>query len=796
MKKTLILIFTLIFTACMSSCTKVDEDELAPMLSFVENEDGNLKYSLSSLIKASAELDGSIALILEYENGFGRELKVNVNAANGKLHTEESFQLAPTADLTEFSLPLYGKIDEIGPFSVGLTFKSPKESPFSKTISLFANDPLPTTEFDWKQAILVDKVFNNIENSSLLKIPYTKGYGREVTCTLASECGLEGTVSVTLNGNFEENQAGEPGFVEIPVTGNPQVFGKQKVNVLVSSVGIKVEGQPEIEIMENTGKFDLPEFGQEFSVAGHLYKNVPVGVREPVKISIPYKKGFSNQVVYAVNSHNGLLVAEREIQLNAGTGASALEFELEGTPAVLGNQTLTGYVKMKESEEVLLDFSFDVNVLSPGDLVIESASLADALFEGTVAATNLQVFYKDGYNRKATVEVEFVDAVKSGLTIAVPQSIQLAESGVIKLAVFGDAPVGGFYTGKVFLTPEGEKTVSADFAFEVGSDKPAAALFLKRSLIVGTPLTMNMATTDNCMRIFYENGFDRQVKVKISGVVEADESATLAGEKGYVDVPVTGTPSAEFSNVNIEVTADGKVFSQEMNLFAGNKVEYNGLPYYELYFDVNGDGAVNAGEVWLDRNIGATTNDPGHHGEFKVPESTLGNFYYWGRTYTEYSPIIEKDGKRQPERSLEWNVVPGSKDPKLTWNICPEGYRLPTENEWRYMFNSMMGTDFQDAPKGPRVIDFQDKGYGCGLADIMNSPLRFAMTGVHDNKVENTFGTLACYWCSSWFNAGAQGGWVPIRIVFGGDQNNGKANIGPAESKHTTASVRCIRDIK
>jgi hypothetical protein len=116
----------------------------------------------------------------------------------------------------------------------------------------------------------------------------------------------------------------------------------------------------------------------------------------------------------------------------------------------------------------------------------------------------------------------------------------------------------------------------------------------------------------------------------------------------------------------------------DMNKEKCNIVLHNGLQYKEIV-------SPYTGRIWLDRNIGAI-NSMRYAGD----ADSFGDYYQWGRDsdgheYEESEEFIIKDDflpdgdwtKEDNEgldRSLFWSDISGE-------GICPEGFRVPTEDE-------------------------------------------------------------------------------------------------------------------
>ena len=779
--KFIILVACLCILVCLQSCVKEMEGVDNPMLEFIEEEDGKW-FELSSPIKAGTPLSGDVSLIVKYKNGYSRQIEITLNAGSGELYTDEKFFLSEGSGDSELRIPLYGKVESMGEFSLGLTFKPLKESPISKTIKLFANDPLEEFSFNWNSASISDKVYDNMENSTVMSIPYSNGYGRNVVIDVRSDAGLNGNLSTQLNGNYEDKVAGDNGVVEIPLSGIPSEHGEVILDVTVTSAGLIANGNVTIKVEENTGEFPAPVFDAELAVSGSAYKNVEIGEREPVSLAVNYENGFAREVLVAINENNGIKTTEFTTTLKAGPGEGTLEIPLEGIPTMLGENVLNGNVKLKETGETLAELEATIDVQSPGKINIEDIKVKDELFSGTPANTAILLSYTDGYNRMATVTADFSKGGESGLSIEKNTEIQLSESGVMEIKITGDNPIAGNYPCDLTVSIEGESPVVKSCVITVIDQKPAIDFDFSRTEISGSPVLLNQEVKGTNLKLYYINGFDRKVKsIEVSGMLSASLSdVTLAGSEGIVDIPLTGIPSVELGKIDILVKIDEVVEkTHTMTLFAGEKVSYQGLDYYTIFIDMNENGKIDAGEIWLDRNIGATSTDPGKWGELEDNRACVGYYYYWGKSYTDYCQI---KSDMHPEKDESYKLPPANSE----WtNICPEGYHVPLEDEWRFLFNHLVGTSYAAAPAAPRVQEFAGKT----PEDLMNSILNLPMGGIHTAKANNQSGTTASYWSSTWFNN------KPIKVNITLKANGlGQTNISVTDSETGIANVRCVKD--
>jgi uncharacterized protein (TIGR02145 family) len=183
------------------------------------------------------------------------------------------------------------------------------------------------------------------------------------------------------------------------------------------------------------------------------------------------------------------------------------------------------------------------------------------------------------------------------------------------------------------------------------------------------------------------------------------------------------------------------------------------------------------GKIWLDRNLGAS-----QVATSSADNLAYGDLYQWGRgadghqlrnTATTstlsstdepgHSYFIETerdDGWRNPENDNLWQGVDGTNNP------CPDGYRLPTIEEWDEEVESWISDDAAGAFASPLKLPMADKRYQDGSKSSSGDQYGF-------------------YWSSSVFDTFK----VSYYLFF--SNTNSYTDY---ENRAYGKSVRCIKD--
>lgn len=196
-----------------------------------------------------------------------------------------------------------------------------------------------------------------------------------------------------------------------------------------------------------------------------------------------------------------------------------------------------------------------------------------------------------------------------------------------------------------------------------------------------------------------------------------------------------------------------------------------------------GAGVVeSAGQCWMDRNLGAS-----RVAESPTDEAAYGDLYQWGRlgdghqnrssTGTEILSendvpghsnfIVSADSPydwRTPHNDSLWQGLGGVNNP------CPQGFRLPTIEEWETEMNSWTSTNADGA---------------------FSSPLKLTSAGsrLGRSNVIEFIGERGYYWSSTLSAIDDDDG--ADRLVFTAEI----VNVGPNTNDRAGGlSIRCIRE--
>ena len=191
------------------------------------------------------------------------------------------------------------------------------------------------------------------------------------------------------------------------------------------------------------------------------------------------------------------------------------------------------------------------------------------------------------------------------------------------------------------------------------------------------------------------------------------------------------------------------------------------------------------GRIWMDRNLGASRVATG-----STDAEAYGDLYQWGRaadghqkrnsptTTTQSSTDKPEHGDfilfgnpfgvfdwRSPQNDDLWQGVNGTNNP------CPEGFRIPTDEEWKQ-----------------EIATWSSKNAKGAFA----SPLKLPMGGTRvpvDGELI-VVGTVGYYWSSSICGSNTHSGSDSRRLSI---VHHSARATNPATRNHGS-SVRCIKD--
>jgi uncharacterized protein (TIGR02145 family) len=179
----------------------------------------------------------------------------------------------------------------------------------------------------------------------------------------------------------------------------------------------------------------------------------------------------------------------------------------------------------------------------------------------------------------------------------------------------------------------------------------------------------------------------------------------------------------------------------------------------------------------MDRNLGAS-----RVATSSTDSEAFGDLYQWGRSTDGHqlktsnitttlsntdSPNVpnfiitdsEPNDWRKTTNDNLWQGTNGVNCP------CPQGYRLPTMDEWQAEFKTWKGSS--------------------AAGDAFNSPLKLPLAGIRGNSTGNTaVGVFGFYWTST----------IERKYAYSAQFSNRDGKFVQSGYRSSGASIRCIKD--
>lgn len=256
-------------------------------------------------------------------------------------------------------------------------------------------------------------------------------------------------------------------------------------------------------------------------------------------------------------------------------------------------------------------------------------------------------------------------------------------------------------------------------------------------------------------------------------VSEKEDFSVLDGVN-FIDVIAPGKYSIRFDNLKINTKYFYKARAQN-----SKGIFYSDIKYFTTKALPLNTVLSPTGRIWMDRNLGAS-----RVATSSTDSEAFGDLYQWGRAADGHqlkssntttalsntdSPNVPNfittntepyDWRKTGNDNL-WQGVNGVNCP------CPQGYRLPTTDEWQAEFKTWTGNTV--------------------AGDAFNSPLKLPLAGRrgYSNGNNSTSpGVEGIYWTST----------VERKYAYTAQFRNGTGKFVQSEFRSEGASVRCIKD--
>ncbi|MDD3108108.1 MAG: hypothetical protein PHV49_02715 [Alistipes sp.] len=471
------------------------------------------------------------------------------------------------------------------------------------------------------------------------------------------------------------------------------------------------------------------------SFYGTLIQGVPV--TSGVRINLAYTQGLGQTAEVLLPETAGLYCDPTVVQLAAASGtdygSGTLVLPVSGTPTASGSITLRPVLRVGGYE---LFLKIPVSVTPSIALDVAQSSVSGTFHIGEAVSQGVISLFYTSY---ASQSVNVSAAAVEGLTVtSYTTTLEAAPSGgFLKIPVTGTPTAYGTQTLSVTLQ-QGDNNYVAAIPIVVTGDitlLPAKSALLG-IMLKGEPLD------EVSLAVAYTtpSAVEATLQVAASNGVEGSAFTTSlpAATAGIIEIPLSGTPLSDGTmNLTAEVTINKVLYTMILPVmvytdtpgvpFVPETITYQGLEYQTLFVDINGNGYVDPGDVWLDRNIGATSPDPGSYGASGANAAAMGQMLQYGKPYgaTTFDPdyTIDYDGVGE-------------------WSICPEGYMVPTLTQFNAAIAKLTGgTVSGNGVSGSVGITLNLMESALGL------PLSGWLTG--GATVPQAYGEAAGYWTSS-----------------------------------------------
>ena len=160
-----------------------------------------------------------------------------------------------------------------------------------------------------------------------------------------------------------------------------------------------------------------------------------------------------------------------------------------------------------------------------------------------------------------------------------------------------------------------------------------------------------------------------------------------------------------------------------------------------------------------------------------IREESHGKFYQWNNS-TAWSYMDDYTGWLRTLKAVDWEIIN---------NPCPQGFRIPTNQEWTNLINNC-------TISYSNVFSAENYGYVILLSKTSNTVLEFPAAGrLNANGPSNLNypGQEGRYWTSIMYNTTSQ---QPYFLKF--NKNTISVEYSDNNTTRCANNIRCVRDIE